>query len=335
MNALKFPFSEAPVAAERVRVRAGIDWIQLPLPFALDHVNCWWLGDGDSACLIDTCIDASSSINLWRQLIAETGLPANVLVTHFHPDHMGLAGWFSKQGAQLIGSEIEVAMAQKIWQTGAEAYADNYANWYRQNGLSAEAVKDVEKKGNGYRRIVHQPPSNWRYVTAGDTIELGGQEFDVRIGRGHAPDMLMLYSQAHNVLIAADQVLPGISPNISLQPLAEDANPLQSFLHSLDELRDLPVDTLVLPSHGMPFTGLHLRLDALAEHHVQRCGEILVACQQPQSAADLFPVLFKRQLDAQQLSFALGESLAHLRYLELAGSIRVDIVDDVRLFQAD
>jgi len=331
VNEIHFPFA-APEPGARLRLRSGIDWIKLPLPFALNHVNCWWLGEGHDTCLVDTCIDSESSRQRWQTLLAETGLPRQLLVTHFHPDHMGLAGWFKAQGVDLIGSSVEVDIARTIWHTKAPSYAEKYASWYRENGVAEELVEPLHKRGNTYRHIVHEPPEDWRTIVAGDSIELGGKTWTVLSGRGHAPDMLMLYSADDNMLIAADQVLPSISPNISLQPLLKDDNPLQSFLDSLDAFRDLPMDTLVLPSHGLPFTGLHLRLDALAEHHAQRCDDILAACAQPQTGASLFPVLFKRELDAQQLSFALGESLAHLRYLERAGSIRMEVIDNVHVF---
>jgi len=172
-------------------------------------------------------------------------------------------------------------------------------------------------------KIVHAPPPEnaWHCVNQGDLISLGGQEYQVLIGRGHAPDMIMLYREADRVLIAADQVLPSITPNVSVMPRLDDNNPLASFLDTVQMLRALPEDTLVLPSHGRPFTGLQARLDALSEHHDLRLGEVLEACTSPISAYELFPVLFRPELDDQQMSFALGESLAHLHYLEASGNL--------------
>jgi len=166
----------------------------------------------------------------------------------------------------------------------------------------------------------------------GELVVLGGHEYKVMIGRGHAPHMIMLYRASDHVLIAADQVLPSITPNVSVMPREGDSNPLKSFLDSLLRLRELPEDTLVLPSHGDPFRGLWVKLDALAAHHEERLEEVLNACRTLQSAFDLFGVLFRRELDAQQTSFALGESLAHLHFLESKGQLRREVRDGVDCF---
>jgi glyoxylase-like metal-dependent hydrolase (beta-lactamase superfamily II) len=124
------------------------------------------------------------------------------------------------------------------------------------------------------------------------------------------------------VLISGDQVLPRISPNVSVQAHEPEGDPLARFLASLQKLRALlPAETLVLPSHNLPFFGLHARLDELALHHRARCEEVLLACTAPRNAVDLLPVLFRRPLDRHQTAFALGEALAHLHYLAARGAL--------------
>ena len=319
----------------RIAVRDGLDWIRQPLPFRLDHVNCWWLDAGgggsndDGPVLIDTCISGEASIRNWRAALGDA-VPDTLLVTHFHPDHSGLAGHFHGLGTRLLGNETEMTLSARIRDADPDAYARTYAEWYRTNGLPADVVAGVLARGNAYRSIVDErpPPTAWTWLDAGDAVRLGGRDWTVRIGRGHAPRMLMLHCPAEKLLIAADQVLPSISPNVSVQPGdgalfgARDDDPLGSFLDSLDELRALPADTLVLPSHGRPFLGLHARLDALAAHHAERLDRVLEACADgPRTAAELFDVLFGHKLDAQQTAFALGEALAHARRLERDGRL--------------
>ena len=124
------------------------------------------------------------------------------------------------------------------------------------------------------------------------------------------------------MLIAGDQILPRISPNISVQAHEPDGDPLARYLASLAKLRRaLPPDILVLPSHNLPFRGVHTRIDELAAHHHARCAEVIAACARPLSAAELMPVLFKRRLDRHQTGFALGEALAHMHYLVGQGEI--------------
>jgi glyoxylase-like metal-dependent hydrolase (beta-lactamase superfamily II) len=131
------------------------------------------------------------------------------------------------------------------------------------------------------------------------------------------------------VLISSDQVLPKISPNISVQAHEPDGDPLARYLLSLAKLREaVPPETLVLPSHNLPFCGLHTRIASLTAHHRARCDEVLEACENPRTAAQLLPVLFRRTLDGHQMGFALGEALAHLHYLMHQGALRRDLGAD-------
>lgn len=332
---LAFPRPEPPATGTRTEVRPGLDWVRQPLPFRLDHVNCWLLSGDDGLTLVDTCISSDTSRANWQAVLGDR-VPDTLLVTHFHPDHAGLAGWFHERGAELLGGEVETRLSRRIWHADPAAYARLYEGWYRANGLAPDIVRGVAKQGNGYRSIVGEPPAldAWSWLDAGDDVRLGGRAWRTLVGRGHAPRMLMLHCADDNLLIAADQVLPTISPNVSLMPAppvepgddvfeSRDDDPLGSFLASLEALRPLPEDVLVLPSHGLPFTGLHARLDALAAHHAERLERVLDACVEPRSAAELFPVLFGRKLDAQQTSFALGEALAHARRLERAGELEL------------
>ena len=323
---MEFEFDSPPASSQWQQVCDGIRWIRLALPFALDHVNCWLLGDAEDSWLIDTGVDNAATRTLWNTVWSRAGYwPNNLLVTHFHPDHAGLAGWFEQRGCEnFTGSEIEIEVSDRIWQTSAEAYVQLYVDWYRANGLPQSVIAAVQQSGNTYRAKVHEPVKReqWNTLVDGQTLELAGRQYTVIIGRGHAPDMLMLFRSDDNVLIAADQVLPSISPNVSVMPRLPDTNPLESFLHSLKRLESLPDDTLVLPSHGLPFRGLKQRLHALQDHHAARLDTVHKACATPHTAFELFPILFRRALDAQQTSFALGETLAHLHHLEHRGLVQ-------------
>lgn len=327
---LVFPFADRPTDGHGIQVAEGIEWFRQSLPFALDHVNSWLLGETGDQVLIDTGVATATTRRAWQKNLPQrcSGDSAptveKLLITHFHPDHMGLAGWFQDAGCELYGSKIETEFAHKLWHIDDREYAEFYAHWYLGHGLPKASIAAVRENANTYKKIVQEPPrlEAWTYLEEGEQITLGEHQYEVMIGRGHAPDMIMLYRAYDHVLIAADQVLPSITPNVSVLPRLTDANPLKSFLDSLLRLRKLPEDTLVLPSHGEPFRGLWVRLDALAAHHDQRLQEVLGACEKPMAAFDLFGVLFRRELDVQQTSFALGESLAHLHYLEAQGQLQ-------------
>ena len=149
-------------------------------------------------------------------------------------------------------------------------------------------------------------------------ITIGDHKWKVTVGYGHAPEHASFYCKDLNVLISGDMLLPGISTNIPVKAANPRGNPLKDFLSSLRRYLDLPEDTLVLPSHGRPFTGIHLRVDQLEKHHKKRCEILLDACFVPRTACDILPALFERDIvDTHQCMFAMGESIAHMNYLEV------------------
>jgi glyoxylase-like metal-dependent hydrolase (beta-lactamase superfamily II) len=316
---LHFPFPDPPAFGQVKPIGNGIHWLRMPLPFALDHINLWLIEHGDGWALIDTGIPDDTSRQLWQAVLAGpmAGRPlTRLVVTHFHPDHMGLAAWLQQQ----FPVEMEATLAE--WLYGrmlsldtSRVFVDSALCFYRGAGLDQTLLDLVARRGNAYgARVKHVPPT-YRRLRKGDELVLGERAWTVMIGEGHAPELACLSCRELNILISSDQVLPSISPNVSIWPGEPDANPLALFLASLAQFRSLPADTLVLPSHGLPFRGLHARVDELAVHHRERLDETWDACKQPVTAHDLVALLFRRQLDEHQLFFALGESLAHLHYL--------------------
>ena len=343
MTTVEYFVDRAPSPGKRLSLVDGIEWVYQPLPFRLDHVNCWWLDGGEHQRVqIDTGLASDTTRNHWKGAL-QGARPDTLLVTHFHPDHAGLAGEYARAGVALLSSEIEMRLSTCIWHRNPEAYGILYAEWYSRNGLVEEISSRARVAGNGYRHIVAEPAPLDRFTWLEDEqrLALGGRSWRVMHGGGHAPAMVMLFDDAEKVLIAADQVLPGISPNISAGPTSpsepapfalREPDPLARFLATLQRLQTLPTDTLVLPSHGLPFHGLHARLDELVEHHEERLARVVEACTEPRTAAELFDVLFGKKLDAQQMSFALGESLAHADHLVGRGDLQCDDSAPVRRY---
>lgn len=303
----------------------GVWWLRMPLPFALDHVNLWLIEDGDGWALVDTGVPDRKTRGLWEGLLAgalsEKPL-TRLLVTHFHPDHMGLADWLGRR----FGIAMETTLAEWLYgrmlslDTG-EAFTETSLSFYRAAGFPSDLLELVARRGNAYGARVRHIPATCHTLTEGQELRLGGRSWRVITAEGHSPDMACFHCPELDLLISGDQVLPSISPNVSLWPSQPEADPLTLFLDSLNKFRDLPATTLVLPSHGLPFTGLHERLDALADHHAERLAETLAACAQPITGYDLLKTLFQRPLDDHQLFFALGESLAHLHHLRSRGAV--------------
>jgi glyoxylase-like metal-dependent hydrolase (beta-lactamase superfamily II) len=314
-----------PEAGTAVTVAPGILWVRMPLPFALDHINIWLLEDDAGWTIVDTGIGSNRTREYWERIFAEAlgAKPViRVIATHFHPDHVGLASWLVERwGAEFCSSLTEWLFGRALSQEDPESMVRTALAFYRRAGLDEASLAVMAERGNAYARGVAAFPPVLRRLRAGDKLPIGGTEWQVIIGGGHTPEHVCLYSAGSGILIAGDQVLPRISPNISVWPSEPDADPLQDFLASLDQLRAVPDDTLVLPSHDTPFLGLHDRLDELTAHHQERLRETLDACETPRSVAEVTRIMFRRPLDPHQLIFAVGEALAHLNHLLYRGHL--------------
>jgi glyoxylase-like metal-dependent hydrolase (beta-lactamase superfamily II) len=292
----------------------------MPLPFALDHINLWVLEDDDGWMLVDTGINTAETRALWEQLFEGPlkGKPVTRLFcTHFHPDHIGLAGWLAdRHGVALEITAKEWAMACAIRETKADDAAT--AAFYARIGYPSADTGAAP--GNTYASRVHPLPDRHTVVDPAKSITAAGASWRVVVGEGHSPELGALYCEDRGLLISGDQVLPGISPNVSVRMEHPDANPLHDFLQSLARFRALPVDTLVLPSHKLPFHGLRERIDQIVAHHHNRLGIAKAACTDA-TAIEVLAAVFPRALDRHQIHFAIGETLAHLNYLIAAGEV--------------
>jgi glyoxylase-like metal-dependent hydrolase (beta-lactamase superfamily II) len=320
---------------EPCEIVAGLYGVRLELPFALDHVNIWLCAERDGWTVIDAGLADEPTRERWRNLrrglLAERPI-RRVLATHYHPDHMGLAGWLcAEAGAELWTSRTEWLTARLLAQDVSDEWVAAGRRFDHGAGLDVALIEERAARGNLYRRRVAPPPAAFRRVREGDRLRLGEVEWEVIVGRGHAPEMICLFSAERNVLIAGDQVLPRISPNVSVWPSEPEANPLAEFISSLARFRELPEDCLVLPSHGLPFRGLRARIDQLLAHHEERLAATRAACATPITIADLMPKLFDRPLDGHQLQFALGESIAHVNCLVDKGELTRRLDADRRL----
>jgi glyoxylase-like metal-dependent hydrolase (beta-lactamase superfamily II) len=254
----------------------------------------------------------------WKSALAGRHLSRQI-VTHFHPDHLGLAGWLEAEyGAPLWMTQGEYLTASVIAAGLAPFDIPSMVALFRAHGLDAARCAALEARGNAYRRGVPVIPATFQPILDGDLITIGRHDWRVIIGHGHAPEHASLYCAELGVLIAGDMLLPRISTNVSAYAAAPELDTLKLYLDSIDRLTALPDDTLVLPSHGRPFRGIQARVAELHAHHDARCADLLAACAAgPRCAGDLLAVLFGRPIDdPHQTLFAMGEAIAHLNYLE-------------------
>jgi glyoxylase-like metal-dependent hydrolase (beta-lactamase superfamily II) len=340
---LAYPLGDTlPATGATVELAAGLRWLRMPLPFALDHINLWLLEDafegqaGWSAVDCGVATDATRAA--WDQVLA--GLPGQrllrVVATHCHPDHVGLSGWLcGRFGAPLWMSTGEYGFA-RMMSAGLPGVDGSAASpHFQRHGLADPALlEQMQGRRTYYPSLVPALPEAYTRIQHGQQLRIGKHSWRVIAGFGHSPEHSSLYCAALGVLISGDMVLPRISTNVSVVAVEPEGNPLQLYLDSLGRFADLPADTLVLPSHGRPFRGLHTRIGQLRAHHAARLAEVVDACAIPHSAAAIVPLMFRRPLDAHQLSFALGEALAHLHKLWHDGMLRrVSGSDGILRFQ--
>jgi glyoxylase-like metal-dependent hydrolase (beta-lactamase superfamily II) len=325
---ISHPSPVAPGLGEAVEIAPGILWTRLPLPFQLDHINIYLIEDGEGWAVLDAGINDEVSREAWEALVRgplRGRRLTRVIVTHFHPDHIGLAGWLAERfGAPLWTTQTSYLNCLTLSLSPGALDAKPYRDFYLAHGLGEELTDVVSTQGHSYLRMVAPLPGTFRRVVAGDTISIGGRSFSVLVGDGHAPEQLMLHCPESKVLFVADQVLAKITPNVSVWAVDPEGDPLGLFLRSLRALHDgIPGDTLVLPGHQLPFVGIRQRTAQLISHHEARCAALLAACSSaPRSAADLVPILFPRELDPHQTSFAFSEVLAHVNYLLELGALK-------------
>lgn len=333
---LQYPFGDdLPQPGQALDVADDIWWVRMPLPFALDHVNVWCLRDtvdGQEGWTIVDCGVARDDVKaLWEDVFANVlqGLPVlRVVVTHMHPDHVGLADWLCQRWKAPLYMTMTDYMTASHW-SGATA-ANEYggtggtatADFFARHGLKdAEALEEMRQRADYYPGLVPSVPKEFHRLMDNDELTIGGVSWRVIVGYGHAPEHASLYCADKGVLISGDMLLPRISTNVSVHSYEPMGNPLPAYLSSLDGFADVADEALVLPSHGRPFRGVHTRVAQQHAHHDERFSEVLQACESPRTAAELLPVLFRRKLDTHQLSFAMGEALAHLHALYFDGRL--------------
>ncbi|MCA8836007.1 MAG: MBL fold metallo-hydrolase [Proteobacteria bacterium] len=343
MTPITYPFDTPPKIGEAIEVADGVLWLRLPLPMALDHVNIFALRDGDGWCVIDSGYYSKDAITLWQDILrgALGGLPiTRLILTHHHPDHVGMMGWLqTTQNARLYTSRTAWLYSRMMTLDVCEVWSQQAVAFYRTAGVSADMIAErTRKRPFNFADCVYPMPLGFHRLDEGDILSIGSRDWQVRLGGGHAPDQVTLWSQSDNLVIAGDQVLPTISPNIGVYPTEPLADPLTDWLASCESFRRIARDNhFVLCGHKLPFIGLPARLGQLIDNHHGALARLMDFLRVPNTAVGCFDVLYKRSIKDGEFGLALAEALAHLNHLYLAGKITRELDEDgvLRFFASD
>lgn len=337
---IRFPFENIPAEGEAIEIAKGILWIRLPLPMALDHVNVYALDDGDGWMIVDTGYHSKRSVGIWRKLLDGplAGKPVTkVLMTHHHPDHIGNVGWFQKEhDVELISTRTAWLYARMMVLDVQEIWPPEAQKFYKSSGVDAALFEQrVKQRPFNFIDAVHPMPLGFTRIEQNDVIKIGDRTWTIHIGDGHAPEHATLWCNEEPLVLAGDQILPGISSNIGVYPTEPDADPLSDWLESCERLSALATENhFAMPGHKLPFMGLPTRLRQLIENHHSGLARLEEYLHEPRTAIECFPLLFKRTIDENNFGLAMVEAIAHLNHLLHAGKItRTANTDGVWIWQ--
>jgi glyoxylase-like metal-dependent hydrolase (beta-lactamase superfamily II) len=325
---LDYPLPGKPQDGTLMEVASGVHWLRMPLPFELNHINLWLLEDDAGWVIVDTGIAADETRAIWTRLLdheLRRHPVAGVLVTHLHPDHVGLSGWLCDRYDCELWMTREEYLSARMLASDEPPPPPVAIDFYRAAGLTDEQLEQYRQRFGRYGDLLSVLPESYHRLQDGEHLSIGGRSWEVVIGRGHSPEHACLSCAELGLMIAGDQALPTISPNVSVWPTEPQADPLADWLDSCHGLTDrVASDVLVLPAHGRPYHGLRERLDALIAEHEEGLEQIRERCQSPQRAVDLFETLFRGLIGDGNRIMAVGEAVAHLNYLQQRGELRTD-----------
>lgn len=320
-SALDYPLMAPKANGTAVQITEGILWIRMPMPMALDHINLYLLEDDDGWFIIDTGLHTNKTKELWL-VVAENHCQIKpikgLICTHFHYDHSSLAQWlmdtFNIPLFMTYGEFYTLATHSRALDTLGNSHQRQF---YQHAGVPLDTVEKIFEACKKDPFMEHRP-SKFNRLRHDDVLTIGKRRWRIVIGEGHSPEHACLYCEEDKLLLAGDQLLPHISSNILVSEIEPMGQPLKNWLRSLKQIQSLDANTLVMPAHGPIFTQMHVRAQQLIDHHFDTLATLQDFARHHSqfNAYEAMQHLFNRKLSPIDTLMALGETLAHLNWLE-------------------
>jgi len=331
---INYEFDSRPDNGTTQNVADGIEWLRMPLPFSLNHINLWLLRDAKRWAIVDTGVGTSETRDLWTSVFADAmngDSASHVIATHMHPDHVGCAGFLARHfDVDFWMSRDEYMMCRILVADTGRSAPEAGVSFYRNAGFTDEQLASYQGAFGFFGKFVTPLPEAYKRLSDGDVLTIGDHNWEVITGGGHSPEHACLYDRDRNLLISGDQLLPTISSNVSVWPTEPLANPLRDWFDSLHKLRaTIEENVLVLPAHGKPFRGAYERVDAMIQEHEERLDTLRDYCTTPRRAIDVFPAIYRTKINDRNRIMATGEALSHLNYLIRTGELIAEHREEV------
>jgi glyoxylase-like metal-dependent hydrolase (beta-lactamase superfamily II) len=327
---LQFTVPRPPQYGELNDLLPGMYWVRLPVPLTLNHVNCWLLDDGPGWTMVDCGMNTDDIFEIWDKLwkgLLRARPLHNLTLTHAHIDHIGLAGFIVKEHKCAARLPLaEWLNGWLMWHDREVGIDDVFIEYMKRHGASDEEAKGIAAAQRPRKFPGVRPPREFTRIKDGDVISMGKREWCVMTAGGHSPEHASFFCEKDKILIAGDQILSHITPSIIVPSAQPDSNPMRDYLDSMARFEALPADTLVLPSHGLPFHGLHTRVAQLREHHQSRLDDLAGMITESVTPFAVASEIFSRLL-MENPRQAFGETLAHLNMLTSVGKLARSVDD--------
>lgn len=306
----------------------GIIKVTHELPLRLNHVNCFVAETDSGWAVIDVGLHRQPTIDLWKKTLHNKTV-SKIIITHYHPDHFGYAGALQKKtGAEVWMTKTDHETAKLAWQ---DEFIYSFNTYYEWSGVPKSLSQQMIENTGKFKSLTSPQPTIDHYLTEGSRFQLGHFEYEVIFTPGHSQGLITLFNKEKSVLLSTDHILPRITPNISYW-FVGDLNPLKSYLDSLEKIKNLDA-SYVIPSHGEPFYNANNRIDEIVAHHEERLEFILDQLSHKITAFEMCQKLFPKQLTVHEMSFAIGETLAHLEYLRSLGQCKRETLQNIWYYE--